>query len=1093
MTNIKSTKRAFLASVVAMLICISMLLGTTFAWFTDSVTNTGNIIKTGTLDVEMYWAEGTEDPATAAWTDASTGAIFNNDLWEPGYTEAKHIMVSNEGTLALKYQLTIVPTGEVSVLANVIDVYYIEDATQIESRADLASYEPIGTLADLIYNGIKKGTLTADADYTATLVLKMQDDAGNEYQNLSIGDDFAIQLFATQYAYEEDSFGGDYDWDAPIVTAPIARPTTAVTLKGSEDVKIGLSNDLVNNLPAEITEIGMVVSAPVVDEDAKTITFASIELIDQDGNVIDLESLALGEKIMVTLPAQNTFAPGEVVVLYHDGEYVAAATVNADTTISYEVDHLCEVSIAAAELPEADDSNIITISTATQLFGLAQSVNNGTSYEGKTVVLANDIDLKGAPWTPMGSAYTDHGFMANFDGNGKTISNVNISATVIGGYAYAGFFGVTEGSAGNENYVKDLTIENVTVNTTGNIVAAAIAYPYYTNVSNITVCGDIAIKGGDYTAGVLGYTRRCANASNLTVNGNDGSYITGGITVGGVISDIQLNPDGNGTISNNFNGNYSNFSAANVTVTGSDCVGGISGIICGQTLTGATVNNVTIVCAGTHAGIVSGSFSTNPIINNVSSTDVTGATAIAGAPYSSVATAAYVTIEGTQYAGNMAAFTEQLATGTVNLACDVTVDANTAITLTAGTDAVINLNGNTLAGVSTETGANRSLIIVGKDAKLTVKNGTVSMKHTGANMGWNNSTNALEAVSGGDLTIENVHVINLGGSDMAYAVNIGNNGGATFKAINSTIESVNYNAFRVFNNADGAINIEFTEGTVLTGSGSPFFVHFWTEADLGSKQAARQAFLNVEFNDTVVSRYSGSKSLLRFGFTDAIYYADTEMTTVAVANETALKAALASGKNVVLNNDITVAATSGGYNKAGIIVNNGQTVDGNGYTLTVTGAGATWDCAIYLTNGTVKNITVAGAMRGIFTAGQSADLYIDNVTFKNVIYTFNSDDGNTDYTIYISNCNMNGWTSHSNVHKEVVYTNCSFGEGSGYAFCRPYGPTSFVNCNFAEGYEMDTIGAVTFENCTLNGEAITEANLATLVISNIANATVVEG
>ena len=772
-------------------------------------------------------------------------------------------------------------------------------------------------------------------------------------------------------------------------------------------------------------------------------------------------------------------------MLYHDGEYVAAATVNADTTISYEVDHLCEVSIAALELPEVVN-NVLTLTSASQLFGFAQSVNAGITYEGVTVVLANDIDLKGAAWTPIGSMDADHGFMGNFDGNNKTISNLYINPTVAGGYAYAGFFGLTEGTEENENYVKNLTIENVTINTTGNVAAALIAYPWYTTVENITVCGDIAIKGGDYTAGILGYTRYCTNASNLTVNGNDGSYITGGITVGGVIADIQIKyglPAAN----------YSNFAASNVTVTGSDCVGGISGIIGGQTLTGATVTNVTIVCAGAHAGIVSGSFANNPVINNITHSNVTGATAIAGAPYSSVATAAYVTIEGTQYAGNMAAFTEQLATGTVNLACDVTVDANTAITLTAGTDAIINLNGNTLAGVSTETGANRSLIIVGKDAKLTVKNGTVSMKHTGANMGWNNSTNALEAVSGGDLTIENVHVINLGGSDMAYAVNIGNNGGATFKAINSTIESVNYNAFRVFNNADGAINVEFTEGTVLTGSGSPFFVHFWTEADLGSKQAARQAFLNVEFNDTVVSRYSGSKSLLRFGFTDAIYYADTEMTTVAVANETALKAALASGKNVVLNNDITVAATSGGYNKAGIIVNNGQTVDGNGYTLTVTGAGATWDCAIYLTNGTVKNITVAGAMRGIFTAGQSADLYIDNVTFKNVIYTFNSDDGNTDYTIYISNCNMNGWTSHSNVHKEVVYTNCSFGEGSGYAFCRPYGPTSFVNCSFAEGYEMDPRGAVTLENCTLNGEAITEANLATLVTSNIANATVVEG
>ena len=79
MTKTKSTKRALFASVMALFLCFTMLLGTTFAWFTDSVTSGNNIIKSGTLDVEMYWADGTEAPDSATWTDASTGAIFNND------------------------------------------------------------------------------------------------------------------------------------------------------------------------------------------------------------------------------------------------------------------------------------------------------------------------------------------------------------------------------------------------------------------------------------------------------------------------------------------------------------------------------------------------------------------------------------------------------------------------------------------------------------------------------------------------------------------------------------------------------------------------------------------------------------------------------------------------------------------------------------------------------------------------------------------------------------------------------------------------------------------------------------------------------
>ena len=178
-------------------------------------------------------------------------------------------------------------------------------------------------------------------------------------------------------------------------------------------------------------------------------------------------------------------------------------------------------------------------------------------------------------------------------------------------------------------------------------------------------------------------------------------------------------------------------------------------------------------------------------------------------------------------------------------------------------------------------------------------------------------------------------------------------------------------------------------------------------------------------------------------------------TPVYTADE--LVATLAAGKGVMLMNDITVAATTGGYKKAGIIQNKAQTIDGGGHTLTVTGAGETWSCAIYTNGGIIRNLTVKGAMRGIFTAGQSSDLYIENVEFKNVIYTFNSDGDMpaNPFGVYVSNSAVNGWTSHSNMHTEVVYTNCSFGEGSGYKYGRPYGKTSYVNCTFCAGYTLD--------------------------------------
>ena len=81
----KSSKRALVMSVLSLVLCVSMFVGTTFAWFTDEVVSSNNIIKSGSLDVEMFWSDDNTN-----WTDASTGAIFNYQYWEPGYTEVKY-------------------------------------------------------------------------------------------------------------------------------------------------------------------------------------------------------------------------------------------------------------------------------------------------------------------------------------------------------------------------------------------------------------------------------------------------------------------------------------------------------------------------------------------------------------------------------------------------------------------------------------------------------------------------------------------------------------------------------------------------------------------------------------------------------------------------------------------------------------------------------------------------------------------------------------------------------------------------------------------------------------------------------------------
>ena len=110
----KGMKRGFLLSALALCMCFALLLGTTFAWFTDSVTSSNNIIASGDLDVTMSWADGKADPAAneTVWKDASEGAIFNYDKWEPGYVEVRHIKIANEGTLALKYKVNIIANGD---------------------------------------------------------------------------------------------------------------------------------------------------------------------------------------------------------------------------------------------------------------------------------------------------------------------------------------------------------------------------------------------------------------------------------------------------------------------------------------------------------------------------------------------------------------------------------------------------------------------------------------------------------------------------------------------------------------------------------------------------------------------------------------------------------------------------------------------------------------------------------------------------------------------------------------------------------------------------------------------------------------------
>ncbi len=224
-----STKRAWLASVLSLLLCVSMLVGTTFAWFTDTAKTGVNTIQSGNLDLVLEYWDGTN------WTEVSenTKLFKEGALWEPGYTEVAYIRVRNNGSLAFKYQLAVNAAneekgtnvnGQEFALSQYIQFGVVESATEINKYATredawkavegkttfLNTYNSEGVLLP------KNGETEAGVAYLA-LVVYMPTTTGNEANHN--GDDkpsidLGVTVNATQTPHENDSFGNDYDKNA---------------------------------------------------------------------------------------------------------------------------------------------------------------------------------------------------------------------------------------------------------------------------------------------------------------------------------------------------------------------------------------------------------------------------------------------------------------------------------------------------------------------------------------------------------------------------------------------------------------------------------------------------------------------------------------------------------------------------------------------------------------------------------------------------------------------------------------------------------------------------------------------------------------
>ncbi len=418
MTSSKTTKRALLGSVVAMLVCFTMLLSTTFAWFTDTAVSASNNIVAGNLDVVLEYKNDWDD----SWAPVSeTTKIFKEGaLYEPGYTEVVYLRVSNAGSLALKYNLMVNVTNEKGSINVEGDPFMLSDNLQI------------GTYVQNEYDG--------DANYADILMPFM---FGTREAALS-------NVGTLTKLSEANSV---INSDAPVLAGDKTAQVIAIVLTMPEAV----GNEA--NYDAEAT-------APTLD---LGVTLVATQLNSE----------------------KDTFGSD----YDKDSEYPVINTV--DTW-----DGTADTSWYSADPTAAE----FTLSSAEALAGLSKLVDDGVTFEGKTVKLGNDIDLAGFVFEPIGSYRFDNPFKGTFDGQGHTISNMSQNTWALNnGYYFndcgMGLFGLVDGAV-----IKNLTMDGASISGEYGLcgTVAAVAFGDCT-FDNITVKNSQVNDYQYYAGGIVGW------------------------------------------------------------------------------------------------------------------------------------------------------------------------------------------------------------------------------------------------------------------------------------------------------------------------------------------------------------------------------------------------------------------------------------------------------------------------------------------------------------------------------------------------------------------------------------------------------------
>lgn len=596
MNSKKTTKHALMSSVVALLLCCAMLIGTTFAWFTDTASTAVNKIQAGTLDValEMYdganWVSA-EGKTLQFKVNGAIPAAGTQILWEPGCTyELPELRIVNKGNLALKYKIEISGIVGDAKLLEAIDFTY-GDNININAEVSLA---PNAATEGIVIKG------------------HMQKTAGNEYQGLSI-DGIGITVIATQDTVEFDSIDNQYDKDALYpVLAPVLNYTDSIGFANTPDTEKKIENDkAVSKIPAStaIYENASDTTPIVLESDGELhrvlkTTDSSADSVTYDIGYYYVSGSAVTEVHKFGNVVENIIQLStglKEVKVTHNGTAMTEATTKADGTYSYDAAtgklYIYSSTYSSYTISYKSEHEVAVDGQGMSVAAFRDSVNAGNSYAGKTVVLLRNLDLSGSEWTPIGQK-SGNKFSGVFDGKnfkveGMTISNtteIQNSNTFDG---YAAFFGAINGGTvknlsvygsvnsknaagvvarvdGNSSVINCHNYATVTAPSNGKAGgvicltnAAAISVQDCTNSG--TVSG-----GNSGTAGIVGYANAgvtisdCSNFGNI---GDESCRYSGGI-VGYATGD-------------NATGSITKCSNSGIIVAHEEC-GGIVGIITGS-------------------------------------------------------------------------------------------------------------------------------------------------------------------------------------------------------------------------------------------------------------------------------------------------------------------------------------------------------------------------------------------------------------------------------------------------------------------------------------------------------------------------------